>query len=50
MGPLESPIASPDLNLPRIRKDLIFGDQHIILEAVKEGQGVALTDCVQRWG
>ncbi|MFK0273210.1 hypothetical protein ACIQUG_06025 [Ensifer sp. NPDC090286] len=48
MESLESPIASPGLNLPRIRQDLIFDDQHIILEPVKEGQGVALNDRVQR--
>lgn len=29
---------------PPSRQDLIFDDQHIILEAVKEGQGVALID------
>ncbi|WP_158664973.1 hypothetical protein [Ensifer adhaerens] len=42
MDPLESRIASSGLTLPRSRQDLIFNDQHIILEAVKEGQGVAL--------
>ncbi|MFK0273205.1 LysR family transcriptional regulator [Ensifer sp. NPDC090286] len=40
----QSWIASSGLALPRSRQDLIFDDQHIILEAVKEGQGVALID------
>lgn len=40
----QSWIASSGLRLPPSRQDLIFDDQHIILEAVKEGQGVALID------
>lgn len=40
----QSWITSSGLALPRSRQDLIFDDQHIILEAVKEGQGVALVD------
>lgn len=37
-------VASSGLMLRHCQQDLIFDDQHIILEAVKEGQGVALID------
>lgn len=37
-------IASSGLGLLPCQQDLFFDDEHIILEAVKEGQGVALVD------
>lgn len=37
-------LQSSGLVMQRSQQDLIFDDQHIILEAVKEGQGVALMD------
>lgn len=40
----QSWIATSGLMLGHSQQDLIFDDQHIILEAVKEGQGVALID------
>ncbi len=40
----QSWVATSGLTLPHSQQDLIFDDQHVILEAVKEGQGVALID------
>lgn len=40
----QSWIATSGLSLGHSQQNLIFDDQHIILEAVKEGQGVALID------